>query len=603
MHPVRTRTVVTLAMLLAVLGGGLDMPLSAQVRVERVGDRWQLQVNGQPFPIRGAGGDASKELLKQIGGNSFRTWGIGDDTQATLDEAQRLGLKVTLGIWLGHERHGFNYNDLDAVDKQFEQAKAAVLKYKDHPALLMWGVGNEMEGEGNNLAIWAAVQQIAAMIKELDPNHPTMTVTADIGSNKAKAIHRLCPAIDVVGINSYGGGPSIPQRYREQTQGLAAKPYVITEFGPLGVWEVGRNEWGAVEEMTSTDKAKWYRDTATAVQNDKELGLGYYAFAWGSKQEATATWYGMILPDGSRTESVHVMAELWGKPLANQPPQIASLKATPDQVKPGGMVRARLDVSDPEGDSLQIQWLLADETGNYNTGGDHQEAPPTYPDAVAVGDDPTEAVVTMPQGGGGYRLFAFVRDGNQNAATANIPLLIEGPKAAPVARPGQNANLPLVLVGDDTKTPFIPSGYMGDHAAIKMDNRSVDNPRQGETCTRVAFTKPDGWGGVVWQHPHNDWGDAPGGYDLTGATKLTFWARGAEGGEKVTFGFGLIDRNKPFYDTAKGDTGALTLTPTWKQYEIDLGSRDLKRIKSGFYWTLGGQGKPITFFLDDVRYE
>jgi hypothetical protein len=50
----------------------------------------------------------------------------------------------------------------------------------------------------------------------------------------------------------------------------------------------------------------------------------------------------------------------------------------------------------------------------------------------------------------------------------------------------------------------------------------------------------DQWGGVVWQHPANDWGDANGGFNLTGAKKLTFWARGEKGGEKVSFEFGLL---------------------------------------------------------------
>ena len=217
-----------------------------------------------------------------------------------------------------------------------------------------------------------------------------------------------------------------------------------------------------------------------------------------------------------------------------------------------------------------------------------------------------EVTVTLPAAPGGYRLFAFVRDGQGNAATANLPLHARGnaqATAAPTAGPAANANLPLLLVGDGTKTPFIPSGYMGDHAAIKMDDRSVDNPHAGDTCTRVDFTQAGGWGGVVWQHPHNDWGDQPGGYNLTGATRLTFFARGAAGGEKVKFGLGLIDRNKPFYDTAKAETDVVTLTTEWKQFEIPLDNLDLTRIKSGFYWTLGGQGQPLTFFLDDVKYE
>ena len=144
-----------------------------------------------------------------------------------------------MGIWLGHERHGFRYNDADQVARQYEQAMATILRFRDHPALLMWGIGNEMEGyeKGDNAAIWSAINNIASMVKKLDPNHPTMTVIAEIGGDKVKNVHRLCPDIDVVGINSYGGAATIPQRYRKAG---GVKPYVLTEFGPPGRGKVRR---------------------------------------------------------------------------------------------------------------------------------------------------------------------------------------------------------------------------------------------------------------------------------------------------------------------------------------------------------------------------
>ena len=140
---------------------------------------WQLLRGGEPYFIRGAGGSASLEQLAAAGGNSVRTWstdGVGD----ILDEAHALGLTVTVGIWLGHERHGFDYDDESQVAEQLERARAAVLRYKDHPALLLWGIGNEMEGfdEGDNPSIWRAVNDVAAMVKELDPHHPTIAITA-----------------------------------------------------------------------------------------------------------------------------------------------------------------------------------------------------------------------------------------------------------------------------------------------------------------------------------------------------------------------------------------------------------------------------------------
>jgi hypothetical protein len=183
------------------------------VEVRQTAQSWQLLRGGEPYFIRGAGGDALLEELAAAGANSIRTWGA-DDIDDLLDEAHALGLSVTVGIWLGHERHGFDYDDENQVRQQFKRARQIVLRYKDHPAVLLWGIGNEMEGftDGDNPAIWSAVNDVAAMVKELDPAHPTMTVTAEIGGERIAGAHERSPAIDIHGINSYGGAPSLAER-------------------------------------------------------------------------------------------------------------------------------------------------------------------------------------------------------------------------------------------------------------------------------------------------------------------------------------------------------------------------------------------------------
>jgi hypothetical protein len=118
----------------------------------------------------------------------------------------------------------------------------------------------------------------------------------------------------------------------------------------------------------------------------------------------------------------------------------------------------------------------------------------------------------------------------------------------------------------------------------------------------VDYRQPGGWGGMVWQSPESDWGDKPGGYNLTGASKLTFWARGEDGGEKVDFSNGGIHKDKPFFDTSEAKV-SVVLTKDWKQYSINLTGKDLSCIKTGFGWSLRGAGKPVTFYLDDIRYE
>jgi len=564
---------------------------------------YQLLFNGKPFFIKGAGGDESKAVLKQFGGNSFRTWGAdGIDNQ--LEEAHKLGLGVTGGIWLGHKEQGFNYNDPKAVQAQFDSACATIEHYKNSPSLLVWAIGNEMEGydKGDDPQVWKAVEAIAAEAKKIDPNHPTMTVIAEVGGNKVPALNKYCPDIDIVGINSYAGASSVGNRY------IAAggtKPYIITEFGPPGTWEIGKNAWGVADEPTSTEKEDSYRKAYEGSIASQPLCLGSYAFAWGHKQEATATWFGLFLPDDTRLGPVDTLSELWtGKQPSNLCPAIESEKLVgSDQVDPGAKVSAVLSVKDPQGDPLKVNWVLQYDSEQHGVGGVTEATPASYPDAI-VRSDNVSADVVMPQYGGTYRLFAYVRNAHNGGAVANIPILVSGNTPPPVGG-AQKATLPLTVYDDAASfnSAFVPSGYMGNTGAIKMDGSCTDNPHSGTNCIKVDYTAPDNWGGVVWQSPANDWGDAPGGWDLTGAKKLTFWARGAKGGETVAFLVGIIGDDKKFHDTSLTKLDNVSLTTKWTEYTIDLTGKDLSRIKTGFGWTLGGSGSPITFYLDDIRYE
>ncbi len=568
-------------------------------KLVHTGGKWQLMRGGAPYFIQGAGGDGSKEMLRSIGGNSFRTWG-SDHLEKQLAAAQKLGLSVTVGIWLGHKEHGFSYDDPKAVAAQFEMAKAAIDHYKDSPAVLMWGIGNEMEGYGatTDPKMWAAVQEIAAYAHKVDPNHPTMTVVAEIGGDKVESLNKYCPDIDVLGINSYAGGPSIAERYPKAG---GVKPYVITEFGPPGTWELGKNSWGAVAEPTSTQKADSYAATWNQSIAGHPLALGGYAFTWGNKQEASATWYGMLLHDGTRLGPVDMMQKLWtGKDPANRVPLIKTVALeTPEKTKPDAEVKAKLDVADPDHNPVNVDWVLQYDPMNESLGGETQATPPTFPDAIEHASN-SGVTVKMPKYGGAYRLFAFISDGKGGGAVANLPLFVEGGDKAPPVQVKKVA-LPFEVLGESGgDLPYIPSGYMGDTGNIKM-TESRTNPHTGDVCTQVDFSSGTGWGGVVWQSPANDWGDKPGGFNLAGAKQLSFWARGDQGGEKVNFSFGLLDKAK-YSDSAKGEIKDVVLTKEWKRYAIGVAGKDLSDIKTGFAWVVGGQGAPVRFYLDDIQW-
>jgi hypothetical protein len=573
------------------------------VRIVKLdGGGFRLERGGEPYLVRGVGGSGSMELLKQLGGNSVRTWGV-EGLQETLDRAHEHGLTVCVGIWLGHRRHGFDYNNADQVAKQQEAVRETVEKFKNHPAVLLWGLGNEMEGyeKGDDAAIWSAINNLAAMVKRIDPHHPTMTVTAEIGGERVKNCERLCPDVDILGINCYAGGATLPKRYR--TAG-GVKPYIVTELGPPGPWETPKNAWGAAPELTSTEKAAAYRKSYEAnVGGESSPCLGTYAFLWGQKQEATATWFGILLDQETRLAQADALAELWtGKPPANRCPMIESLTITgPDRAKPGTVIEAKLAVADPENDALTTRWVLQAEPSSFSVGGDAEAAGATFADAVTQATT-TSCTVKLPEGGGGYRLLAYVTDGHGGAATANLPLYVDAPVIIP---PAKRAELPLVIYDEPGRSDpaYVPTGWMGNTAGLKLDPESTVQPHAGKTCLQVSYEPGTGWAGVVWQSPPSDWGDKPGGWDLTGAKRLTFWARGETGDEKASFEFGLLGDGKKFRDSAKGKLGGLELTGEWKQYAIELGEQDLSRIKTGFAFVITGRKTPLVFYLDDVHYE
>jgi hypothetical protein len=155
---------------------------------------------------------------------------------------------------------------------------------------------------------------------------------------------------------------------------------------------------------------------------------------------------------------------------------------------------------------------------------------------------------------------------------------------------------------------FIPSGWMGDYGDLKLNDQSTDNPYSGTTCLQFIYTakkaQGQGWAGVYWQNPANNWGSKKGGFDLTGMTKITFWARGAKGGETIQkFVMGGIKGTYP--DSSTVEFGPVVLTDAWKQYTINLAGKDLSYVSGGFGWVttsdLNQEG--ATFYLDDIKFE
>ncbi|NNF40528.1 MAG: hypothetical protein HKN64_04050, partial [Woeseiaceae bacterium] len=408
----------------------LNSPVGKGSRVEvqeSPQGRFRLLHNGEPYQVRGAGtgsgvalGGGNLELLAASGGNSIRTWGLRQleqlvDGKPLLDRAHELGITVAAGFWVRHVRHGFDYSDATQVEAQREELRTAVLKYKDHPALLLWSLGNEMEAFEPNVegrVIWQELNHLAGIIKALDPHHPVMTVIAGVKPATLQDIQDYYPNIDILGVNSYGGAPLVGRNLVAQGWN---RPYLLTEFGVTGTWEARLTPWGApIEADPSSKAAETY--TAYTMDRDDNVGrsLGSYVFFWGHKQEATATWFGMFLPTGEKLPRVDAMAYAWtGEWPENRAPKLNSLDSPVafNKVRPGAASYAEVDCADREGDPLRYLWDIRAESSDRRVGGDPEAAPPSFPEAIQKGQGTPRIEFTAPRRAGAYRVFVTAFDG------------------------------------------------------------------------------------------------------------------------------------------------------------------------------------------------
>ena len=401
------------------------------VKIVSSSNAFHLLVNEKPYFVKGAGGTTYLKRLKQCGGNSIRTWST-TGVEVILDSAYMLGLTVTLGLEMALERQGFHYTDQVFVEKQFEKLKKEIIKYKDHPALLFWGIGNELELLNSRYEVWDAVEKIAAYIHSVDSHHPVTTMLAGVPLLHIREIKKRCPSLDFISINAFMDLPNVHNKLKKAGWSL---PYLITEWGSDGYWESVTTSWGSFLEPTSTKKAELIRARyRTAVLKHQNVCLGSYVFYWGAKQERTHTVFSFFNENGAENEMVELMEELW----SNRVPTSRAPKIKPigiDQLSgvsgitllPGSIHHAFTDAWDENKDPLFFQWEIYYESNETKEGGDREERPPNL-NYLFLQSDSRQAIFNAPLQEGKYRMFVSVYDNQNKVAQANMPFLVRRAK-------------------------------------------------------------------------------------------------------------------------------------------------------------------------------
>jgi hypothetical protein len=400
---------------------------AAKVYINKKDGKYTLYKEGKPFYIKGASGNEHFELLAQHGGNTIRYW----DTIAiekTLNLAQKHKLSVIIGFPMPFSKFDYYYNDKIKIKAQYNAFKRIVNKYKNHPSLLMWCLGNELKFplDLKHEKFYKQYNSLVTMIHENDPDHPVITST-DV---KADLIGiKLRTDIDVIAFNLFGNLKS----FRKDAKWVLKfwnGPYMITEWANDGPWGgTKQTAWGAYYEPNSTIKAQIFKEryiSSMPIEDPKFLGS--LMFYWGQKQETTPTWFSLFDKYGAKTETVCVAEYLWkGKKIELVPPQIDQMfingKTTLDNIllNSGSRAKAQLILKNETNIKL-IRWEIYKE--DWFIREDYKHSKPVMVKSFSSSGAIKKVIFNAPQIQGPYRFFISVYDNNGNVANCNTPFYV-----------------------------------------------------------------------------------------------------------------------------------------------------------------------------------
>lgn len=240
--------------------------------------------------------------MAAVGFNTVRTYEPIRD-KVVLDKLHAAGIKVinTVYSWGGAP--------VESVDDIIQAVG-------DHPAILMWSVGNEWNYNGlyANLDFEGSVARVNAVarrVKQLDPTRPVTTAYGELPDSKLVA---RMPDIDVWGLNIYSG-ISFADRFRRWER-ISGKPMFIAEYGAdaynarIGRVDL-RSQSKGVVALT-----REIIDNSTVYGESVALGGTVFAWAdeWWKVQDGSPSVQdlGGVAPGGGPYPDDTFNEEFWG---------------------------------------------------------------------------------------------------------------------------------------------------------------------------------------------------------------------------------------------------------------------------------------------------
>ncbi len=208
------------------------------------------------------------ELLKAAGHNAVRT-AHNIPSPAFLDACDRLGLLVLDEPFDTWGAHKVKFDYASNFDQWWKRdISAMVLRDRNHPSVVIWGIGNEipeLEVErGREIA-----KKLVDQVRSLDNSRPlTLAFPGTTTTPNAAAVFSL---VDITGYNY-----SLQTSYADDHQRLPSRIMLTTESFPANafrLWKISRDNPYVLGDLT------W-----TAIDYLGESGIG--AWSYGTPEQA-----------------------------------------------------------------------------------------------------------------------------------------------------------------------------------------------------------------------------------------------------------------------------------------------------------------------------
>lgn len=352
----------------------------------------ELLVNNEKFKIKGVGYqpipigynyaynfyehpevyNRDFKLLRKMGVNTIRTWNIVR-TKEFLDAAWNNGkqpIYVVMGYWMNRE--GDDFGDPATRERYIKDFRDYVAKYKDHPAVLLWGIGNEDNFfYKRDVKDWYnLVNEMAkaAYLEEGQSYHPAAIINgghANLGDSSKNADDASLNYIDIISAIVYpeGGAEDFPQKgcnfgnWFSEFEQKTKKPTYLAEYGA--------DSWNALTEKEDQDMqaACVLSYTNEILSADVNLGgtIMAYSDEWwkaagDSSKQDPGGWFTSSQPDGMGNEEYWGIVAIQKDPEWNNPDIILPKKAYYELQKIFKVIEfmrgdansdGELDISDP----------------------------------------------------------------------------------------------------------------------------------------------------------------------------------------------------------------------------------------------------------------